>query len=118
MMTHERSTPNRNGERGVALIAALLLLMIVSGLCATMAISGSTETVIARNHQVATEAKAAAEAGVIHGTQLIVAQLAALAPGNVPAAIDALLAGPDGDIATTADNGSLAGLGLGLERLR
>jgi hypothetical protein len=118
MTTHERSTPNRNGERGVALIAALLLLMIVSGLCATMAISGSTETVIARNHQVAAEARSAAEAGAIHAVQLVMVNLQNFQANGFAtntAAVTGLLDGPDnltGTPGTDADNGSLEALGI------
>ncbi len=116
MTTHERSTRNRDGERGVALIAALLLLMIVSGLCATMAISGSTETVIARNHQVAAEARAAAEAGAIHAVQMVIVNLQNYQANGFAtntAAMTGLLAGPDALTGTPgfdADNGSLEAL--------
>jgi hypothetical protein len=115
-MTMRSSLPNRNNERGVALIAVLMLLMIVSALCATMAISGNTETMIARNHQVGNEARAAAEAGAIHAVQMVITNLQNYQANGFPtntAAMTGLLDGPDnltGTPATDADNGSLEAL--------
>jgi hypothetical protein len=54
----------------MALVAVLLLLMTISALGAALAISGTTETLIARNHQNAAEARAAAEAGLSHALSL------------------------------------------------
>lgn len=115
-MTMRSSLPNRNSERGVALIAVLMLLMIVSALCATMAISGNTETMIARNHQVGNEARAAAEAGAIHAVQMVITNLQNYQANGFAtntAAMTGLLDGPDnltGTPGTDADNGSLEAL--------
>ena len=39
----------RQGERGIALVAVLLLLMMMSALGMALAVNGETETLIARN---------------------------------------------------------------------
>src|SRR5688500_9890562 len=54
----------------MALVAVMLLLMTISALGAALAISSTTETMIARNHQTAAEARAAAEAGLSHAAAL------------------------------------------------
>lgn len=61
---------SRGNERGMALVAVLLLLMTISALGAALAISGNTETLIARNHQNAAEARATADAGLSHALAL------------------------------------------------
>jgi hypothetical protein len=105
-------------EQGVALVAVLLLLMVMSALCTALATSSHTETIVARNHQVAAHARAAAEAGVIHAIELTVANLQSWQPNGFTtpsAAMSALLRGPDnqsGTTATNADNGSLEAFGI------
>ena len=117
MVSHTRGG-DRRGERGMALIGVLLLLMMMSGLCAALAVSGDTETVVSRNHQLAAEARAAAEAGLAHGVQLTIANLQnweANGFADESAAMTRLLRGPDNVIGTTAnnaDNGSLENLGI------
>jgi hypothetical protein len=109
---------DRRGERGMALIGVLLLLMMMSGLCAALAVSGDTETIVSRNHQLAAEARAAAEAGLAHGIQLTIANLQnweANGFADESAAMTRLLRGPDdaiGTTATNADNGSLETMGI------
>ena len=109
---------DRRGERGMALIGVLLLLMMISGLCAALAVSSDTETTVSRNHQLAAEARAAAEAGLAHGIQLTIANLQnweANGFADESAAMTRLLRGPDNAIGTTAtdaDNGSLESLGI------
>jgi len=90
----------------MALIGVILLLILASGVCAALAVSGKTETMAAYNLDTSAQARAAAQAGLTAAIQVVVTSLnsSALTPG---AAIDALLAGPDGDAAATADNGSL-----------
>lgn len=83
-------------ERGSALIGVLLLLMVMSALTAAFAVSGQTETLVVRNHQTAAQARAAAESGLNHASQVTFAWLA-LWPNtyaSVDAALDALLADP------------------------
>ena len=105
-------------EQGVALVAVLLLLMVMSALCTALATSSHTETIVARNHQTAAHARAAAEAGVIHAIELTVANLQSWQPNGFAtpsAAMSALLRGPDnqsGTTATNADNGSLEAFGI------
>ena len=91
-------------ERGSALIAVLLLLMMMSALAATLAVSGRTETLVVRNHETSAQALAAAEAGLNHAVQVAVAYLAEIDPDNISTALDTLLANPsdlDIDLNTT-----------------
>ena len=119
MTMTQHSIVHRPGERGSALIGVLLLLMMMSALAAALGVSGQTETLVARNHQSAAQARVAAEAGLNHAAQVVVDDLRpwqANGFASVDAALDELLLGPDkvsGSEATDADNGSLAALGLG-----
>jgi type IV pilus assembly PilX-like protein len=105
-------------QKGVALISVLLLLMLVSALCAALTMGATTETLIARNHQSAGEARAAAEAGLNHGVQITIANLLnwqANGFASRSAAMTGMLRGPDkltGTAATNADNGSLEAVGI------
>ena len=76
-------------------MAVLLLLMLMSALGAALAVSGRTETLMARNHQSAAQARAAAEAGINHALPVVASHLFAWrAHGfvNVQDAVNALLA--------------------------
>lgn len=96
----------------MALIGVLLILILVSALCAALAMSGQTETLAASNQESAAQARAAAEAGLNHGLTVAIANLTTNAGISTPsAAIDILLLGPDG-VASTADDGSLEALGI------
>lgn len=107
-------------EHGIALIAVLLLMFLVSALGAALAVSGQIEGLMVRNHRFAAQARAAAEAGLSHALQLTVSNLNAWrANGHASAstAITALLRGPDNaaneanaNDASNADNGSLEAL--------
>ncbi|MBI2186186.1 MAG: hypothetical protein HYU37_03560 [Acidobacteria bacterium] len=91
---------SRSSERGTALIGVLLLLMIMTALASALAISGQTETLVARNHETAAQARAAAEAGINHASEVLTAWIVAWKQngfGSAGAAIDALLAGVDAD---------------------
>lgn len=97
-MTKTSITIDRHAERGTALVAVLLLLMMMSALASVLAISGRTETLVARNHETSAQARAAAEAGLNRAAQVVVAWLAQwpsnpLYP-NVNAAVQALLVDP------------------------
>ena len=105
-------------ERGVALISVMLLVMIASALGAALTISSITETQIARNYQVAAEARWAAEAGISHAVEVTMVELRDWQTNgfaSASAAMSDLLLGPDdasGTAATDADNGSLEALGI------
>lgn len=105
-------------DRGIALITVLILMVLMSGLTAALVVSSTTETVIARNHQLASEARAAAEAGLMHASQLAITRIQAWQADGFASpslAMSALLRGPDnlsGTVATDADNGSLEALGI------
>jgi cytoskeletal protein CcmA (bactofilin family) len=106
-------------ERGVALLAAVLLALVLSALGTALTVSSQTEVAVVRNHQRAAEARAAVEAGLSHAAQLTVRRLNAWQANgfaNPRAAITDLLRGPDNAISATAgdpanaDNGSLEAL--------
>lgn len=103
-------TTRARDEQGMALISVILLLMLVSGVCAALAVSGQTETQAAYNLDTSAQARAAAQAGLTAGVQAAVTQLNASGAGTPQLAINELLAGPDADAAAAPDNGSLAGL--------
>lgn len=113
----------RRDEQGMVLIGVILLLMTMSALCAALAVSGNTETFIARNHQTAAQSRAAAEAGLNHAVAVTIANVQnwqANGLASASAAMSALLLGPDGVSGTSAndaDNGSLANLGIPLAGL-
>jgi hypothetical protein len=94
----------------MALIGVILLLILASGVCAALAVSGKTETMAAYNLDTSAQARAAAQAGLTAAIQVVITNLnnSALTPEQ---AIDTLLAGPDGDAAATFDNGSLITIG-------
>jgi len=86
-------------ERGVALIAVLLLLMMISALVAALSVSGETETLIVRNELAAEQAHAAAEAGLNHAAQVVtdyIFEWKSNGFASVELAVDAVLANADG----------------------
>jgi hypothetical protein len=116
--------PNIRSDRGAALLAALLLSLIISALATAMMVSGQTEVSVVRNYQRASEARAAADAGLSHSVQLAIRNLNAFQANGFAtpnAAITSLLRGPDNAIHATpgdpanADNGSLEALEIGGE---
>jgi Tfp pilus assembly protein PilX len=108
------TTIEESHERGSALIAVLLLLMMLSGLAAALGMSGRTETLISRNQRSAAQATAAAEAGLNHAVELATTYIFEWKANGLTGpeqAVDYLLIGADlatGTVATDADNGSLA----------
>jgi hypothetical protein len=100
----------RPGEHGSALIAVLLLLMMMTALAGALSLGSQTETFVSRNQNSGARAQAAAEAGLNHAVELAVTYIFewnANGFANYGQAVDALLAGPDGDAGDDADNGSL-----------
>ena len=118
MTTIQHPVADRHNERGVALLSVLLLMVLISALSGALVISGRTELLLARNHQAAAQAEAAAEAGLNHAMQVTLAKLLTWKSdgfGSIGLAATALLVGPDGltgSVATDADNGSLATYGI------
>ena len=105
-------------EQGIALIGVLLLLVIVTTTTAALAVSGRTEIAISRNHEMATQAQVAAEAGLNHAVDVALTSLRRWQPNGFATPSDAMtsfLLGPDnlsGTVATDADNGSLEAMGI------
>src|SRR5688572_20866717 len=82
--------PERASERGMALIAALLLMMVMSGLAIALLASGRIETAMGDNEELYAGARAASEAGLNH-TAAIILQLTA----DPVFPLNSLLNGPD-----------------------
>jgi hypothetical protein len=107
------SIVERRGERGSALIAVLLLLMMMTGLAGALALGSQTESYVSRNQNSGAQAQAAAEAGLNHAVELAVSYIFEWKSngfGSYGEAVNALLAGPDGATGNPdddADNGSL-----------
>ena len=104
--------PERASERGMALVAALLLMMVMSGLAIALLASGRIETAMGDNEELYAGARAASEAGLNH-TAAIILQLTA----DPVYSLDTLINGPDAlaDPATdsasvNADNGQVSHL--------
>ena len=118
MTTGSTVTRRAHEEQGIALIGVLLLLVIVSASTAALAVSGRTDIAISRNHEMATQAQLAAEAGLNHAldvTMAFLGQWQANGFATPGAAMTGLLLGPDnlsGTVATDADNGSLEATGI------
>ena len=100
------------------MIGVLLLLVIISASTAALTVSGRTEIAISRNHEMATQAQVAAEAGLNHAVDVMLTSLRRWQPNGFASPNDAmtsLLLGPDnlsGTVATDADNGSLEATGI------
>ena len=100
------------------MIGVLLLLLIVSTSTAALAVSGRTDIAISRNHEMATQAQVAAEAGLNHAVDVTLTFLRQWQPNGFATPNDAmtsLLLGPDnlsGTVAADADNGSLEATGI------
>jgi hypothetical protein len=97
-------------ERGTALVAALLLMLIMSGLAAALTMSGRVEVAIGENEEVYAGARQAAEAGLNAAAAGILALTS-----NPTYDLNTLIKGPDGlaDLGNPAaavndDNGSLS----------
>jgi hypothetical protein len=102
-----RPTLHRQDERGIALVAVLLLLMMMSALGMALAVNGETETLIARNQIAGMQAQAAAEAGLNHGVEVTTQYIFDWKTNgfaSIDLAIDAVLA--------DADAGNLNGLAM------
>ena len=93
------------GERGIALVAVLLLLLMMSALGIALTVNGETETLVARNQISGMQAHAAAEAGLNHGVEVVTEYIfdwKSHGLADVDAAVDAVL--------TNANAGALNGL--------
>jgi hypothetical protein len=105
--------PKPASERGMALIAALLLMMVMSGLAIALLASGRIETAMGDNEELYAGARAASEAGLNH-TAAIILQLTA----DPVFPLNSLLNGPDtlsnpatnDATSVNADNGSVTQL--------
>lgn len=112
-MTAASSRPSlRAGERGMALVSALLLLLVMSGLALALTTSGRIEVAMGDNEELYAGARAAAESGLNHAAAMILQQT-----NNPTFPLNNLLAGPDTAsdpnnqaAAVNADNGLITHL--------
>ncbi len=94
--------PEPASERGMALIAALLLMMVMSGLAIALLASGRIETAMGDNEELYAGARAASEAGLNH-TAAIILQLTA----DPVYSLATLINGPDGLANPASDSASV-----------
>lgn len=106
------SHPRSTSERGMALVSALLLLLVMSGLAIALAASGRVEVAMGDNEELYAGARAAAESGLNRSAAQIMALTA-----NPTYSLNNLLLGPDGLVdagnassSVNADNGILTHL--------
>jgi Tfp pilus assembly protein PilX len=112
-MTPERLLrPGAASERGMALISALLLLMVMSGLAIALTASGRIEVAMGDNEELYARTRAASEAGLNHGAAIV---LGLTSTPTYP--LNNILLGPDGAADTSnmsasanADNGVVSHL--------
>ncbi len=100
--------PGRS-EKGVTLIIVMLLLSVMAGLTAAMALSGQTEIAMASNEVNYASARAAAEAGMNRAIEQIVADTAT----DLLAGADGLVDAGNPAAAVNIDNGDVPNLGKG-----
>lgn len=112
MTPHPNSCPDRVGERGLALVATLLIMSLMSALAIALTASGRIEVAMSDNEEVYAKTRAAAESGLNHAAAMII-QLTA----NPAFPVNNLLTGPDGfadpaseNAAVNEDNGVLTHL--------
>ena len=96
-------------ERGLALPMAVLLLLVLTSLMLAFVSLAQTEPMIAKNHLLATQARAQAEAGFERAVwALSQGAIATAAPAAIPQyAIDPALLPIDGSVAPAPYNGSV-----------
>jgi Tfp pilus assembly protein PilX len=94
------------GERGVALVAALLMMMVMSALVIALTASGRVEIAMGDNEELYAGARAAAESGLNHTAAIIIQQAAnpAFNPNTIIAGPDSLSDPNNEGAASNADN--------------
>jgi len=113
-MTQEScSHRGTSGERGIALVAALLLMLVMSGLAIALTASGRIEVAMGDNEEYYEGARAAAEAGLNHAAAVILGQIA----DPLTYELNDILKGPDGlsdpsnaNASVNVDNGMISHL--------
>ena len=112
MTSHSPSHPRPTSERGMALVSALLLLLVMSGLAIALTASGRVEVAMGDNEELYAGARAAAESGLNRAAAQIMALTA-----NPTYPLNDLLEGPDGAMdsgspsaSVNADNGLMTHL--------
>ena len=83
----------RQQQRGVALIAALFALMLISALALAMVFSTTTESSVSANFRDSRVAEYAANAGIQQGRERLMPSAADYLGGNTPATLPTLAGG-------------------------
>ena len=109
MMSPANSCRDRHGERGLALVATLLIMSLMSALAIALTASGRIEVAMSDNEEVYASTRAAAESGLNHAAAMLIE-----VTSSPTFPINGLLAGPDGladpaseNAAVNDDNGVL-----------
>lgn len=102
MNPHPNLEPGGPGERGLALVATLLILSLMSALAIALAASGRIEVAMGDNEEAYARTRAAAESGLNHAAAVLI-QLTS----NPTFPINSLLAGPDGTADPDSENASV-----------
>lgn len=99
-----QSLPPARSERGIALIAVLLLMAVMTALVTGLSMNGQVESAMAGNEMSYAGARAAAEAGMNRAIEAIVNDTTT----NFLAGVDGEVDASDPGAAVNADNGSVA----------
>jgi len=92
----------RDNDRGIALISALLVMVVLSALAIALTTSGRIEVAMGDNEAFYAGARAAAESGLNHTAAIVIQQAA-----NPLFDADTLLQGPDGQANPTLEGASV-----------
>lgn len=114
MTPQTHSLQNVGSERGIALIAALLMMLVMSALAIALTASGRVEVAMGDNEELYAGARAAAESGLNHTAAVIIGMANVAGPAFQ---LNNLLQGPDGNVddnnpsaSSNADNGLMTHL--------
>jgi Tfp pilus assembly protein PilX len=109
-MKSRRHKRRGKSERGIALVAALLLMAVMSGLVVAMTMNGKVEVAMSDNEELYEGARAAAESGLNHAASIIMglANVTSFSPDTILAGPDGLVDGSTPSASVNADNGLLS----------
>lgn len=100
--------PRLDSERGMALVAVMLMMFMMAALAAGMTMSGRGELALTTNGTSYAGARAAAEAGLNHGVVIALGAAVGTGMGKILRGPDDLVNAATPSAAVNADNGSLA----------
>lgn len=100
--------PQLDSERGMALVAVMLMMLMMAALAAGMTMSGRGELALTTNGTTYAGARAAAEAGLNHGVVIALGAAGGTGMGKILRGPDDLVNAATPSAAVNTDNGSLA----------